>query len=425
MIYFTIMLHHVRHKIASFVPALKSPNYRLFFVGQGISLIGSWMQSVAEQWLVYPVLTSNKALLGIISAVNMVPTLIFVLFAGVLVDRMNKRRMFIVFQVVYAIIAFVLYLLIVTKTIQLWHIFCAAIAGGIIFAFENPTRQTFMMDLVEKKYWPSALSLSSALFNSARALGPAAAGIIIASLGIAPAYLINSISFFAVIVSLSIMKFPPQVVEEKKQHASFFVGMKEGLQFIKNNKIYLVILAIVGSMTFFTWPGSTLQPVFAHDIFKKGEVGFGLIQSFFGIGAMVGGLTFSKVFEKLKRKYLLLYVGIIVTIITMIGYAWAPSFIFALVMQVISGWSISTIFSVNGTLIVISLPTEMRGRMLSIYTFVFMGFMPFGALLASLLVGLIGPQMIVTICAVGIGLSVTSLILLTKGKFQEKIMAMV
>ncbi|MFH0749992.1 MAG: MFS transporter [Candidatus Gottesmanbacteria bacterium] len=418
------MLYTVKHKIASFVPALQSSNYRLFFMGQGISLTGSWMQSVAEQWLVYPVLTSNKSLLGIISAVNMIPTIIFVLFAGVLVDRINKRRMFIVFQIVYAVIAFVLYLLIVTKTIQLWHIFCAAFVGGVVFAFEHPTRQTFMMDLVEKKYWPSALSLSSALFNSARALGPAAAGIVIASLGIAPAYLINSISFFAVIISLFLMKFPPRI-EEVKQETPFFAGMKEGLQYIKNNKIYLAILAIVGIMTFFTWPGSTLQPVFAHDIFKKGEVGFGFIQSFFGIGAMVGGLTFSKVFEKLKKKYRLLYVSVGVAVITMIGYAWAPWFWFALLMQIIAGWAISTVFALNGTLMVIALPGELRGRVLSIYTFVFMGFMPFGALLASLLVDIIGPQMIVTICAIGIAISVSILILLMRGKFQEKIMAMV
>jgi predicted MFS family arabinose efflux permease len=145
----------------------------------------------------------------------------------------------------------------------------------------------------------------------------------------------------------------------------------------------------------------------------------------FGIGAMVGGLSFSKVFEKLKKKYRLLYVSVAVTVVTMIGYAWAPTFWFALLMQMICGWAISTTFSINGTLMVIALPDEMRGRILSIYTFVFMGFMPFGALLASLLVGIIGPQMIVTICAIGIGISVTTLIVLMKGKFQEKIMAMV
>lgn len=418
------MLQRVKHKLAGFVPALRSPNYRIYFVGQGISLVGTWMQSVAEQWLVYPVLTSNKSLLGIISAVNMVPTLLFVLFAGVLVDRMEKRRAFILFQMIYAAIAFVLYILIVTKQIQIWHIFCAAAFGGIVFAFENPTRQTFMMDLVEKKYWPSALSLNSALFNSARALGPAAAGIIIAALGIAPAYLLNSISFFAVIISLMVMRFPPRI-EETKQPAPIVEGLKEGIRFIRSNTIYLAILSVVACMTFFTWPGSVLQPVFAHDIFKKGEVGFGLIQSMFGIGAMVGGLTFSKVFEKIRKKYLMLFVGVAVAVVAMIAYAWAPWFWFALVMQVISGWAISTVFSTNGTLIVIALPSELRGRILSIYTFVFMGFMPFGALLASLLVDRIGPRMIVTICALCIAVFVTTLVVAMRGKFQEKIMAMV
>ncbi len=418
------MLHQVKHKIASFLPALKSPNYRLFFIGQGISLVGSWMQSVAEQWLVYPVLTSNKSLLGIISAVNMVPTLIFVLFAGVLVDRMNKRKMFIAFQIVYSVVAFALYILIVTKHIQLWHIFGAAIVGGTIFAFENPTRQTFMMELVEKKYLPSAMSLSSALFNSARAIGPAVAGIVIATLGIAPAYLLNSISFFAVITSLFLMKFPP-VIPENKPGAPFFSGLKEGIGYIKQNKIYVAILAIVGTMTFFSWPGSTLQPVFAHDIFKKGEVGFGFIQSTFGIGAMIGGLTFGKIFEKLKRKHRLLFLAVGITVITMMGYAWAPWFWFALVMQGISGWAISTVYAICGTLMIIAVPGELRGRVSSIYTFVFMGCMPFGAILASVFVISLGPRLIVTLCAISIGMVISTFVLLMKGKFQAKIATMV
>lgn len=354
----------------------------------------------------------------------MIPTLIFVVFAGVLVDRMNKRKMFIAFQIVYAAIAFALYLLIVTKHIQLWHIFVAAIIGGIIFAFENPTRQTFMMELVEKKYLPSAMSLSSALFNSARAIGPAIAGLVIAAFGIGPAYLFNSLSFFAVITSLLIMKFPPRSVETKPT-APFFAGMKEGLVYIKNHKIYIGILAIVGTMTFFSWPASTLQPVFAHDIFKKGEVGFGLIQSMFGIGAMIGGITFSKIFEKLQHKHRLLFVAVGIAVITMIGYAWAPWFWFALVMQAIGGWAISTVYAICGTLMIIAIPDELRGRISSIYTFVFIGFMPFGALLASALVSVIGPQMIVTLCAIGIAIIFSILMLLMKGKFQEKIATMV
>jgi len=418
------MLHRVKHKLASFLPALQSPNYRLFFVGQGISLIGSWMQSVAEQWLVYPVLTLNKSLLGVITAVNMFPTLIFVLFAGVLVDRMNKRKMFIAFQLVYAAIAFSLYLLIVTKQIQLWHIFVAAIVGGIIFAFENPTRQTFMMELVEKRHLPSAMSLSSALFNSARALGPAAAGIVIAALGIAPAYLINSISFFAVIASLFLMKFPPQEARQDA-HPPLFAGLKEGLGYIRLNKIYLVILALVGSMALLTFPGSTLQPVFAHDIFKTGEIGFGLIQSMFGIGAMIGGFSFSKVFEKIQHKHRLLYVAVAMSVVTMLLYAWAPIFWFALVMQAINGWSVSTVYAICGTLMIIVIPDEMRGRISSIYTFVFIGCMPIGALLASALVGVMGPQMIVTICAVALTILFSAIIFPIRTRFQAKIATMV
>jgi MFS family permease len=153
------MLHKVKEQISSFLPALRSKNYRYYFVGQGISLIGSWMQMIAEQWLVYPILTTNKSLLGLIGAIGMLPMLFFVLFAGVLVDRFNKRNMFLLFQYVYTAIALTLFILIATGHIQLWHIFVAALISGTIMAFESPTRMTFVMDLVDKKDLPSALAL--------------------------------------------------------------------------------------------------------------------------------------------------------------------------------------------------------------------------------------------------------------------------
>lgn len=221
------MLHNVKEQIGSFLPALRSKNYRLFFIGQGISLIGSWMQTIAEQWLVYPILTTNKSLLGLIGAVGMLPMLIFVLFAGVLVDRVNKQSIFLLFQYAYMMIAFILCFLIATHQIQLWHIFIAALVGGTIMAFESPTRMTFVMDLVEKEDLPSALSLNQSMFNSARAIGPALAGFTIAAIGIAPAYLANAISFFAVIASLYMMRFP-KMKKIVVQHPPILKGLKEG-----------------------------------------------------------------------------------------------------------------------------------------------------------------------------------------------------
>ena len=417
------MLHKVKEQIGSFLPALRSKNYRLFFVGQGISLVGSWMRMIAEQWLVYPILTTNKSLLGLIGAVGMLPMLFFVLFAGVLVDRVNKRNVFLLFQFIYTAIALALFFLIATHQIQLWHIFVAALISGTIMAFESPTRMTFVMDLVEKKDLPSALALNQAMFNSARAVGPALAGFTIAAIGIAPAYLANGLSFFAVIASIYMMRFP-KVEQSAIPHLPILKGLKEGFQFIKNHKIYLALLGIVGIMTFFSWPIATLLPVFAHDVYKTGEVGFGLLQSAFGIGAVVAGLSFHWLFSKVQRKYLLIYIGMAVTVLMFSMFAWAPWFWMALATQMFGGWAISTTYATANTLIITTIPQEFRGRIMSIYMFVFMGGMPFGALLSSGLVSLYGPRLTVFLCAIATFVAGLTLILSMREKLQSKIMTM-
>jgi MFS family permease len=418
------MLQKVKEHIGSFLPAFRSKNYRLYFIGQGISLVGSWMQMIAEQWLVYPILTTNKSLLGLIGAVGMLPMLVFVLFAGVLVDRVNKRNVFLFFQYVYMVIAIILFFLIATHQIQLWHIFLAALVSGTIMAFETPTRMTFVMDLVDKKDLPSALALNQAMFNTARAVGPALAGFTIAAIGIAPAYLANGLSFFAVIASIYMMRFP-KMETQPVQHQPLLKGLKEGFQFIGDHKIYLALLGIVGIMTFFSWPIATLLPVFAHDIYKTGEVGFGLLQSAFGIGAVIAGLSFHTLYAKVPKKYLLIYIGMAVTITMFSIFAWSPWFWLALVTQVFGGWAISTIYTTANTLIITTIPQELRGRIMSIYMFVFMGGMPFGALLSSGLVTLYGPRMTVFICAIATFISGLTLILSMRKKLQSKIMTMV
>lgn len=418
------MLSRVKHHLASWLPAFRSTNYRLYFAGQGISLIGSWMQVIAEQWLVYPVLTQNKSLLGLESAVGTVPTLAFVLFAGVLVDRIDKRKVFLSFQIIYASIAFVLYILIATHHIQVWHLFLAAFISGTVMAFENPTRQTFMIDLVDKHDLPSALSLSSAMFNSARAIGPALAGLSIAAIGIAPAYLANTLSFFAVIGSLLIMKFPPKKIE-KIHHQPLLSGLKEGFVYIKDHKIYLALLGIVAVVTFFTWPVTTLLPVFAHDIFKTGEVGFGLLESAFGIGAVIAGLSFHTLYDHLEKKYMLFFIGVGAMVVMFSCFAWVPWFWGALVFMALGGLSMSMTYAAANTIIIMSIPDYLRGRMMSIYMFVFLGGMPVGALISSALVTFIGPRMTVFVCSLATGVSVVGLVALLRGKFQEKIMAMV
>ena len=190
------MLTKIRHTVGDFLPALRSSNYRLYFWGQGISLVGTWMQEVAQSWLIYPVLTDNKSLLGVVSFVNHIPTAALALFAGVMVDRVSRKQGLILTQSAFAIIACILWLLIVSKSIAVWHVMVATFLSGVVFAFDMPFRQSFMIELVEKKYYSSAIGLNAAIFNAARAIGPAVAGVLIAAFGIAPAYFVNSVSFW-------------------------------------------------------------------------------------------------------------------------------------------------------------------------------------------------------------------------------------
>ncbi len=201
----------VKRFIGSWLPALRSRNYRLYFIGQGISLVGTWMAAIAEQWLVYPTLTDNKSLLGIVSAVNLAPTAVFVLLAGVIADRIDRRLGVIVQHLLYATIAMIMFVLVVTGVVQVWHVMVSAFFMGVVFAFDLPTRQSLMMSTVGKRDYGSAISLNTGIFNIARAIGPAIGGVVIAMAGVAPAYFFNSISFLAVIVSVWRMRsLPPR-----------------------------------------------------------------------------------------------------------------------------------------------------------------------------------------------------------------------
>lgn len=390
------MIHKVKHHVGNFLPALRYPNYRLYFFGQGISLIGTWMQTVAEQWLVYPTLTNNKALLGIVSAVNLLPVTLLVLFAGVLADRVDKRRAQIILQSIYAMIAFVMSYLIFSGTIQVWHVIIAALLSGIVFAFDMPTRQSLMVNLVDKQYFSSALSLNGGIFNAARVVGPAVAGAVIAIAGIAPAYFINGMSFLAVIVSVYLMKLPDH--PKDFVHPPFIGQLVEGFRFVCSSPKVWVSLLLVAVMTIFTWPVNTLMAVFAHDIFHRGEVGFGLLTSSFGLGAMVGAFGFHVLYEKIKRRDWLLIFCILVTVFSTGLFALWHWFPIALFMLLLSGWSVASIIGILNTTVQETVPDNLRGRILSYYSLVLVGGMPFGALLASLGVGALGAPMTILLC---------------------------
>lgn len=416
------MLQKVKYGIGNLWPALRSRNYRLYFIGQGISLVGTWMATVAEQWLIYPVLTNNRSLLGIVSAVNLIPTTCLVLFAGVIADRVDRRKAQIIIQSLFAVLALVLATLVFTGSIRVWHVMVAAFLTGVVFAFDMPTRQSLMVGLVEKKDFASALSLNGAIFNTARSIGPALAGILIASIGIAAAYFFNSISFLAVIVCVALMRVPTLAVTHRTK--SFVEELTEGFGYIRANKIVALLLLLLAFETLFTWPSATLLPVFAHDIFRRGEIGFGLLQSAFGVGAMVGAFGFSKLYHSVSNKSLLLSTASIVEVLTLIVFSTTGFFWVATGTMVISGLAISAIVLTVSTLVQANTPDALRGRMMGFYSFVLVGGMPFGALLGSAGVATIGARLTVLSGAILFGLTSFSLIGVTRGTLKEKLAGM-
>lgn len=414
-----VMLRRIKHHIGNFLPALRYPNYRLYFFGQGISLIGTMMQSVAEQWLVYPTLTNNKSLLGIVSAINLLPVTALVLLAGVWADRVDRRRAQMILQSLYAVIAFVMSYLIFSGRVEVWHVMVAALVSGVIFSFDMPTRQSLMVNLVDRQHFASAVSLNGAIFNGARMIGPAVAGALIAAAGIAPAYFFNGISFLAVIVSVYWMRIPkPSTPVHRATIRSQF---KEGLDYIRLTPMVYIALTLLAVLTIFTWPLNTLLAVFAHDIYNRGEVGFGLLQSAFGAGAMTGAFGFSALFQKVKRKDLLLIVSVLIVSLPSVVYAFWHQFVGALVLLFLSGWGVTTTIGVFNTTIQTMVPDRLRGRIMSYYSFVLVGGMPFGALLASIGVGVIGAPYTIFFCTVAFLLISFSILSITKHQFLAKL----
>lgn len=401
------MLQKAKHIAGDFWPALKSRNYRLYFFGQGISLVGTWMAAVAQQWLLYPTLTNNKSLLGVASAVNAVPTIVLLLFAGVIADRTDRRIGILIQQILYALVTFALFLLVSSGTIQVWHVFMATFLVGAVFAFDMPTRQALMIELVDKKHIASAIALNTGIFNTARVIGPTVAGLLIARSGIATAFFINGVSFIAVIASVLLMNIPRYIKIE--QSDSVWRQLKSGALYIREHQHIWTPLLILFLLSLSTGPLVTFLPVFANDIFRVGEVGFGLLQAAFGFGAVVGSFGFSKLYQTIKDKHRFLAGLLIIISLSMAGFSYTPLFIFALLAIFLGGWAGATLMTFVRTAVHEHVPNHLRGRLVSYYSLVLIGGTPVGALFGSMGVGTIGIRLTVFLSALFFG--ITTLIL--------------
>ena len=371
--------------ISSSLRALSHRNFRLFFWGQLISIIGVWMQSTAQQWLVYRI-TGSQTSLGLVTFVSFLPVLLLSLFMGVVVDRYPVRRLLLITQSYFMIGAFVLAALTWLGLVEYWHILALSFLLGIGNALDMPARQAFVVEMVDedKNDLLNAIGLNSTIFNIARIVGPAIGGAIVAALGEAPTFAINGISYLAVIFALLLMKVSPGNDEPSSKPLQ---QLQISFRYIFREKNILTLVLLVAAFSMIGFGSLTLIPVFAKDVLQIGVAGFGQLLSWQGIGALIGGVMlvlFGDTFHKgrlLLLSRLLLGPGIL-------GLALSRTPGLSMVIMAVLGYSLITQLVITNTLIQIIVPDDLRGRVLSAYTWALGGFYPLG----SLLMGALGDQ---------------------------------
>jgi MFS family permease len=359
--------------------SLKYRNYRLWFVGQLASLVGTWMQTTAQGFLVYQ-LTHSPAYLGYVGFVGGVPSWLFTLYGGVIADRIPRRKLMLITQTTMMILAFILAALTFAKIVQPWHIVLLAFLLGIANAFDAPARQSFVLEMVEREDMMNAIALNSTMFNSATAVGPAVAGLTYAALGPAWCFTINGISFIAVIVALLMMKIKPQPL--RAQVTSALADLKEGLRYVASHHIIRMLIVMVAVTSLFGIGYATLLPAWAVTILHGDSTTNGFLQSARGVGSLLSALMIASMGRFRFKGKLLTLGGLVFPVLLLIfaAVSWLP---LSLLVLVGVGWGWMIILNMANALVQTLVPDELRGRVMGVYTLGFFGMMPIGALLAG------------------------------------------
>jgi MFS family permease len=365
--------------------ALRHRNYRLFFVGQLISLTGTWMQSVAQGWLVLR-LSDSPAMLGLVAAAASLPVLLLSLPAGALTDRVSKHRLLLVSQVVAMALAAVLAGLTLTERIEVWHVVVLATLLGVVTAFEGPARQAFTVEMVGREDLLNAIALNSSIFNAARTVGPAVAGVVVALIGEGLAFAMNAASFVFVIASLLLMRLspfrPPSGVQRRGQ-------LREGLRYIQNEPRVRALLIQAAAISLFCFAYIPLLPVFARDILHVGASGLGMLSAVSGLGALTAALMLAQFGDALPRGRLVRLAALLQPglLIAFSASRWLP---LSLLLIGIVGWAGVTTMALTNTLIQAIVPDRLRGRVMSVFTLLLMGLSPMSGMLVGGLAQVVG-----------------------------------
>src|SRR4030042_5176591 len=375
--------------------ALQHRNFRLFWFGQLISLSGTWMQSVAQGWLVYS-LTKSPFYLGLVAAAGSLPILLFTFAGGIVADRFRKRNLLLMTQALSILPALLLGILTDSKLIEVWHVALLAALLGTVNAFDIPARQSFIIELVGKRNLTNAIALHSASFHGARIIGPVIAGVTIASLGLPAFFYLNAVSFIAVIIALSKIDIKGDIYESSKGFIRDFI---EGIQYIKSNEEIFRTIILISVFSLLGMPFITLLPVFAGEIFRTGPQGFGFLVGATGAGALSAALILA-FREDIKDKNGFMALSAISFSFALLAFSVSKILYLSMILLACTGWGLVSFFPTHKNFIQLSVPDKLRGRAMSVYTFVFLGTAPIGNSLIGLLADSIGTTNTVGISAI-------------------------
>ncbi len=367
--------------------ALDSRNYRLFFIGQGVSLIGTWMQTIAMSWLVYRI-TGSAFLLGVVGFSSQLPIFILAPLAGVFVDRHNRHRILVITQSLAMLQAFILATLVLTNTVTVWAIIVLSIFLGMVNSVDMPARQTFVLEMVDRKNdLSNAIALNSALFSGARLIGPSIGGILIATLGEGLCFLINGLSFLSVIFCLMAMRIAATKIEVKETHV--LTELKEGFSYAIGFAPIRYLLLLVAIVSLVGMPYAILMPIFAGQILGGGPSTLGFLMAAAGTGALIGTLYLAarKSVAGLGR---IVVIGAATFGCGLILFSLSRFLPLSLILIMLAGFGMIVQMASSNTILQTVVDDDKRGRVMSFYAMAFVGIAPFGSLLGGALASRIG-----------------------------------
>jgi len=376
--------------------ALKHYNYRLWFIGQMVSLMGTWMQATAQGYLIYQI-TRSPTYLGLVGFMAGVPTLVFSLFGGWVADRISRRTLLVITQSLMMILAFILGALDFTHIVQPWHILVLAFLLGVANAFDAPARISFVLELVEREDMNNAIALNSTMYNAATVVGPSVAGLTYAAFGPAWCFMINGLSFIAVIVALLLMRIKSET--QPVHGSSAMAEIAEGVRYVLTNPLVLSLTGAVGMVNFFGFGFLNLVPAWTTDVLHSGVTTNGLLISARGFGALISALMLAS-FGSQKLRGKLWMLGSLIMPVALFIFAWVRWIPLSLGMLAVIGWTMMLVTNNNNSMIQSEVPDVLRGRVMGLYAMVMNGAYTLGQLATGAFAQSFGAPATAIACAV-------------------------